>query len=381
MVLYFFHLTIGCILLISNTLMFLKYKTERKINFYLISIFTLLCLHLIFNGLVELFDLALFAQFNFYQLILILTPVTYLFIQKLIANIKSPERKDFWHFLVPILLVCFVGRNYSFKWYSYTQFAFFGTYLSFYIKLIISLIRIHVLKPNSENSISKIVINWVSNILKLLIVVYFLFLTILFIETFKTGTDFIKIKEYLIPVVILIGFVKVVFIVNFEFVNFNFTDDNAVSNTYENKLKSVWNSYAIRDISDKKDVNLNEHIQHNLNEYIYSIEKLALINFAFRDKYYSIKEMSKELGLPKYHIVYLFKYHCDIKFNEYIRQARVYDAIGLIQNGYLKNNTLNSLAEFVGFSSYNPFLLSFKQVTGLSPYEYNRKVKVVSNTH
>lgn len=149
MVLYFIHLTIGCILLIFNILMFLKYKTERKINFYLILIFTLLCLHIIFNGLVKLFDLVLIEQFNFYQLILILTPVTYLFIQKLIANIKSPERKDFWHFLVPILLVCFVGRNYSFKWFSYTQFTFFGTYLSFYIKLLISLIRKHVLKPNS----------------------------------------------------------------------------------------------------------------------------------------------------------------------------------------------------------------------------------------
>lgn len=96
-----------------------------------------------------------------------------------------------------------------------------------------------------------------SNILKLLIIIYFLFLIILFIETFKTGTDFIKIKEYLIPVVILIGFVKVVFKVNFEFVNFNFTDDNAVSNTYENILKSVWHSKAIRGISDKKDINLN----------------------------------------------------------------------------------------------------------------------------
>lgn len=91
--------------------------------------------------------------------------------------------------------------------------------------------------------------------------------------------------------------------------------------------------------------------------------------------------MSIDLGLPKYHIVYLFKYHCDLKFNKYLRQARVCEAIRLIQNGYLKNNTLNSLAEFVGFSSYNPFLLSFKQVTGLSLYEYNRKAKVISNTH
>jgi|688.fasta_scaffold676947_2 YesN/AraC family two-component response regulator len=87
--------------------------------------------------------------------------------------------------------------------------------------------------------------------------------------------------------------------------------------------------------------------------------------------------MSIELGLPKYYIAYIFKYHCDLNFNDYKRHVRIYDSMTLIQKGFLKNNTLNALAEFVGFSSYNPFLLSFKQVAGVSPFDYCKNRKVV----
>lgn len=88
--------------------------------------------------------------------------------------------------------------------------------------------------------------------------------------------------------------------------------------------------------------------------------------------------MALELGIPKYYLEYLFKYHCDLSFNDYKRLVRVYDSIQLINEGYLKNNTLNSLAEFVGFSSYNPFLISFKNALGVSPFDYNKNKKITT---
>ena len=46
----------------------------------------------------------------------------------------------------------------------------------------------------------------------------------------------------------------------------------------------------------------------------------------------------------------------------------------LIENNFLKLNTLDSLAIKVGFSSYNPFFTSFKDVTGTTPQAYNKEI-------
>lgn len=52
---------------------------------------------------------------------------------------------------------------------------------------------------------------------------------------------------------------------------------------------------------------------------------------------------------------------------------RISQAIKLIEEGYLKSNTIESLAMNVGFSSYSPFYTSFKKITGTSPQEYTLK--------
>jgi AraC-like DNA-binding protein len=40
---------------------------------------------------------------------------------------------------------------------------------------------------------------------------------------------------------------------------------------------------------------------------------------------------------------------------------------------------LDALAIKVGFSSYNPFFTSFKDVTGSTPQAYNKQIAQVSN--
>jgi AraC-like DNA-binding protein len=45
-----------------------------------------------------------------------------------------------------------------------------------------------------------------------------------------------------------------------------------------------------------------------------------------------------------------------------------------MEEDYLKSNTMESLANDVGFSSYSPFFKSFKTITGLSPQEYCNRV-------
>ena len=81
-------------------------------------------------------------------------------------------------------------------------------------------------------------------------------------------------------------------------------------------------------------------------------------------------DFAAKLNIPKSHLSYLFKYHSKISFSDYKKIARIEDTLHLIQADYLKTNTFDSLAKEVGFSSYNPFFTSFKDIVGKPPQEY-----------
>lgn len=90
--------------------------------------------------------------------------------------------------------------------------------------------------------------------------------------------------------------------------------------------------------------------------------------------------MSRELGLPKYYLDFIFKFYCKLTFNDYKRLVRIYVAVQLINDGYLNSNKLDALAKHVGFASYNPFLINFKEIIGVSPFEYN-KDRIIYNSN
>lgn len=90
----------------------------------------------------------------------------------------------------------------------------------------------------------------------------------------------------------------------------------------------------------------------------------------------TLTDFANKLSIPKSHISYIFKYHSMISFSEYKKVIQIHDAIKHIELNYLKNNTLDSLSKKVGFTSYNPFFTSFKEISGVSPLEYHKMIKV-----
>jgi YesN/AraC family two-component response regulator len=66
----------------------------------------------------------------------------------------------------------------------------------------------------------------------------------------------------------------------------------------------------------------------------------------------------------------MFKYHSEISFTDFRKKERIKDAIALIDEGYLKTNTLESLSKTVGFNTYNSFFKGFKEITGKAPQNY-----------
>jgi AraC-like DNA-binding protein len=86
-----------------------------------------------------------------------------------------------------------------------------------------------------------------------------------------------------------------------------------------------------------------------------------------------MEDIASALNLPVSHIQYIFKFHCRESFSDYKKIVRINDATRLLEQGYLKDKTIESLSEKVGFSSYITFYLAFKSITGMTTQDYAKR--------
>jgi len=132
---------------------------------------------------------------------------------------------------------------------------------------------------------------------------------------------------------------------------------------------NVWitNSMQVINIQDAA---LKDKIEGSVQKYILEIEDVAVNTELFLIQNCKMNDLANKFNIPKSHVNYIFKYHCKVSFSDFKKIIRIQKALALIEQGFLKNNTLEALAAHTGFSSYSPFFKSFKSITGLSPKEY-----------
>lgn len=136
-------------------------------------------------------------------------------------------------------------------------------------------------------------------------------------------------------------------------------------------LEEVWSlDSAVIEISNIKDQKLTEKVFPNLLDYIHKVEEVSFYGTVFRMQDVNIDDLANAINIPSSHVTYLFKYHCKESFTNYKKIIRIQDSIKLINSDFIKTRTIESLAVEVGFTSYTPFFLAFKNITGLSPNEY-----------
>jgi AraC-like DNA-binding protein len=136
------------------------------------------------------------------------------------------------------------------------------------------------------------------------------------------------------------------------------------------------NDYWITDVKEVTgplDERLKEKLDQTIVDLIQDVEDFVNEKRYFRNHHITIKELANEMEVPYTHIIYLFKYHCKLTFTEYKTMKRIEDSKHLINVGFLKHNTLESLATEVGYASYNPFFTSFKKIVGMSPNDFASK--------
>ncbi|WP_264519643.1 helix-turn-helix domain-containing protein [Flavobacterium sp. N1994] len=146
------------------------------------------------------------------------------------------------------------------------------------------------------------------------------------------------------------------------------------STTEKMVLNSVWNIEGTSlPISSNKDKKLEEKMKSLLMVYLHQIEELSFHTHTFRNPDLTIDDIAATLKIPNSHIHYIIKFHCNESFSDYKKIVRINDATKLLENGYLINHTVESLALKVGFSSYNTFIIAFKTITGVTTQEYVKR--------
>ena len=142
---------------------------------------------------------------------------------------------------------------------------------------------------------------------------------------------------------------------HFEDVNFNISD--------------VWR-ISPESINSKKDLKLQEKLDSNVLELIREIEFAIKKKQFFYHPKILLSDLAIQVGVPESHLNYLFRYHCTLSFLEYKNNMRITYSLSLIENGYLVTNTLDSLAQEVGFATYRTFYNAFKKINGTGPNEF-----------
>lgn len=385
MLVQFFYIMIGLIGLITAIIIITQHKNNWIINVYLIILLLLISIRFLLDPLFYFYE-NLKPSFSYTPFLSLIIPVIYLYFENITNNAKKQKKLKLLHFVFPILLgVINLLNNYYGFLGSYSLTLLNVVFAIYYLIYLISSYRL--LKENVWNRKSQIIfINQQNNLLRKWTIFLFgifvllsfrLLATLLFdliYDDYSGGQNF----QWISGVIFLILFIKILITPEILFgYNALYKKINE-QKKLDLSLNEIWILTEKINIKNQQDEILKVKIYNDLIKNLKNIERLAFEEKSFRRQKTSATEFAKNLGIPKSHVNFIFKYHCKITFTEFKNIIKIYDALQLIETGFLKLNTLDALAIKVGFSSYNPFFTSFKDVTGSTPQAYNKQIAEVN---
>jgi AraC-like DNA-binding protein len=289
------------------------------------------------------------------------------------------NKKSLLHFLVPFLYISFVIISILFGFgnkmivnaiFIVIVILYYVTYNIVVIRLLRKNIWNRAVDINSVQKQNHLMIKWTKFLVYSFLLMFFLRIIPDFIA-YRLGTEnnflWATAPIWCIIFIFLLTTPEILY-------GFNFLNNTIDTEIEKVILQPVWNINGIKEeIGSEKDKKLEEKIKPSILEYIHQIEGLSFHSHTFRNPDLSINDIAIALNVPSSHIYFVFKYHCNESFSDYKKIVRIHDATKLLKEGYLKNNKLETLSEFVGFSSYTTFFMAFKSITGVNMQEYVKR--------
>ena len=365
-----------------------QYRTNKIFNIYFAIIVLLVSIRHTLIGVKNLTnDILITETYRKADILFIVTaPLVYLYFKNLVKSQRKFVKSDLLHFVLPILFILEVKCNLIENTIGIKRD--FGI-LIFFIALIITynLLTFLKLKNNVWNKKGSLEIMVNQNLLikKWSIYVYicvnFIVLRLFFSLFIEYKSNSILSGQYVVWAGSLIWAIIFIKINTSRDILYGYTFLNNEKANSGNTIKiSQWTSSKSPKITNIQDLQLNLKINAIVNQYIIDIDSTLEKNRYFRDPNFSFNDFALKLNIPKSHLSFIFKYHSKLTFSDFKKISRINDAVQLIELDYLKTNTFDSLSKTVGFSSYNPFFTSFKDVVGKAPQEYLDTLKKNNKT-
>lgn len=362
----------GALGLICVFLVGINTRSNRNVNIYLAITLFAVSFRLISRGYLVISDQTeLINSFSNFDLFLFGIPLPYLYFRNLAMNKSIFEIKDIFHFLFPIL--------WTIEYNSHLFSELIQVDLSFVLRAAIILNVICYYIPTlkillrsfwRKKTVLEIQTEQESLLKKWTIILFLAFqitgLKMIWSE-FEMGNTGLLSDNFIIWISWLVVFIMI--LTSPSILNAYISQ---ISRDRENGTKSIsfWKLKSITAITNPKDIQLSQKINGELEEYFLGITQFIEGNHSFRKSDFTMNDLALKSKIPISHLSFIFKYHSEISFSDYRKMARIRDAVALIEEGYLKTNTLDSLSKKVGFNTYNSFYIGFKEITSKTPQNY-----------
>ena len=370
----------GIVGIITTAIAILRYKANPLINKYLIVILSVLSTRFLIRGFSSFLNKMPAEIFTFMNVffVILMAACTHLYFRELVYPRKR-HSKDAIHLIVPALIIALFAFN------EHHHFEHDRTIRIVYVSLLILSYLIYNFfsyrllrqtiwaKKSTVPFLAKqatAIKNWTLYLYSAIVLLGLMIILVFITHGFNYNSDGNKYQITIASLFWLGFFIKLLatpeLLYGYDFMKIKIEAYKKA----EVVLDSVWLLDITPEITNQKDLKIASSVATNLNNYIHQIESISFHTRTFRNPTLTVEDFAKKLDLPSVHLLYVFKYHCSLSFVEYKKMVRIHDAIKLLETGFLKSSTMESLAMEVGFSSYKPFYTSFKSITGTTPQEY-----------
>jgi AraC-like DNA-binding protein len=373
----------GIIGFMTAGITFKNYKLNSTMNIYIVLILIIISTRYFLFGMSYFIDKNATNSLYLYHsnLSIIAIPLFYLYIKNLNKSTSTFEKKELYHFVFPIFFYnIIIISNYlkiNFQNINFLFYSIFISYLVLYLILCYLFLKKNIwLKKDSSKILKRqnlLNSNWAYFFFLAMVSISLRLIISLFYELTHESAA-VKGSNYLwiSALIWLVLLIKILISPEILY-GYNALHKKMDENRTENlNLNSIWDINPKIKINNTQHLQLKEKVDSYILTYIEKIESVSITEKIFRDPNITITDIAHKLNIPKSHLAYLFKYHSTISFCEYKKAIRIKDAIQLIKEDYLKENTLDYLSKKIGFPSYNTFFTSFKEISGRSPLEYCR---------
>lgn len=350
-------------------------KSNRNVNIFLAIMTLAASLRFITRGYLEITNqveyISDFSKNIIYVIGFALPP---LYFKYLVFPKSRFGYKDLIHFVLPMILVFenklhLLENLIQVKLYAFIIFLIVAIII-YYTTVIYLLLRKHIWKKTGQLEME----TEQTAILKRWTLILFMVFTLMGVRLivamlFLQDEGFVS-DNYLLWVNSFAWFVAFMMILTSPSILNGYVSKLTAERTSNTNYDSNWCLKPSSQITNVQDFQLSQKINNQLEDYFLQIDQYVKQEHFFRQSGPSISDLSLKLKIPKSHLSFIFKYHSKISFSDYKKLLRIQDSICLIEDGYLKTNTFDSLSKKVGFSTYNTFYIAFKEVTSMAPQEY-----------